>query len=200
MRGDVKMTTRGMRTLALVAGVAWLVVAGYGVRSAVVEDDRGWELTYTVFSVALLVGVAASVGIATLATRQSGRPRLRMLGLVVSGLGGVAALVAWALPLWMTILGVGFAMVTVASGSRQRRAVALMAAGQLVGLAVMFVGIAAEVGRRDEWGDYPAAGGIAVVVVAAMTIIALFVLARSTEWRGAMQGDSSLALGLSGTE
>lgn len=196
------MTTRGTRTLTLVGTVAWLVVAGYGVRSAVVEDDRGWELTNTVFSVALLVGVAASVRIATLATRQCGRPRLRMVGLVISGLGGVAALVAWALPLWMTILGVGLAVLTVASGSHQRRAVAVMAAGQLVGLAVMFVGITAEVGRRDEWGDYPAAGGIAVVVVALMTTIALFVLARGTEtgWREAMQGDSSLALGLSGTE
>ena len=196
------MTMRGSRTLTLVGTVAWLVVAGYGVRSAVVEDDRGWELTYTVFSVALLVGVAGSVGIATLVTRQSGRPRLRLVGLVISGLGGVSAVVAWALPLWMTILGVGFAVLTVASGSHQRRAVALMAAGQLVGPAVMFVGIAAELGRRDEWGDYPAAGGIAVVVVALMTIIALFVLARGTKtrWREAMQGDSSLALGLSGTE
>lgn len=196
------MTTRGARTLTLVGTVAWLVVAGYGVRSAVAEDDHGWELTYTVFSVALLVGVVASVRIATLATRQSGRPRLRLVGLVISGLGGVAAVVAWALPLWMTILAVGFAVLTVASGSHQRRAVALMAAGQLVGLAVMFVGIAAEVGRRDEWGDYPAAGGIAVVVVALMTIIALFVLARGTEtgWRETMQGDSSLPLGLSGTE
>jgi hypothetical protein len=145
-----------MRTLTLVAGLAWLVVAGYGIRSAVVHDDGDWELTYMVFSLALLVGAVASVRVAALATRQSGRPRLRMAGLVVSSVGCAAALVAWAFPLWMTVLGVGFAMVAVSSGRRQRRALALLAAGQLVGMAVMFAGIAAEVGSRDEWGDYPA--------------------------------------------
>lgn len=188
------MVTSAIRTLTLVAGFAWLVVAGYGVRSATVDDDGDWELTYLVFSLALLVGVALSVTVATLATRQSDRPRLRMVGLVVSSLGGVASLVAWALPLWMTVLGVGFAMVAVASGPRQRRPLTLLAAGQLVGIAVLFAGIAAEVGRRDYWGDYPAAGGIAVGVVAAITIIALLGLT------GSMQGDTNLALEASGVD
>ena len=188
------MATRAMRTLTVVAGMAWLVVAGYGVRSAVSDDGGEWELPYIVFSSALLVGVGASVAIATLATRQTGRPRLRMAGLGVSGLGGVASIVAWALPLWMTILGVGFAIVALASGARERRAVALLAAGQLLGMGVMFAGIAAEVGRQDEWGDYPAAGGMAVVVVAAMTIMALFGLARSIGRRGSLQAETNLAL------
>jgi len=184
-----------MRTLTLVAGFAWLVVAGYGVRSATVDDDGDWGLTYLVFTLALLVGVALSVTVATLATRQSDRPRLRMVGLVVGSLGGVASLVAaWALPLWMTVLGVGFAMVAVASGPRQRRPLTLLAAGQLVGIAVLFAGIAAEVGRRDYWGDYPVAGGVAVAVVAATTIIALLGLTRS------MPGDTSLALEASGVD
>jgi hypothetical protein len=200
MRGEIQMTTRAMRTLTLVAGVAWLVVAGYGVRTAVVDADGDWELAYTFFSLALLVGAAASVRIATLASRQSDRPWLRMAGLVVSGLGLVAALVAWALPLWMGVLGVGFTMVTVASGSRLRRAMALMAAGQVVGIAVLFAGIAAEIGKRDEWGDYPAAGGLAVVAVAAVTIIALIGLARSTGSRVAVPGEMSLALEPSGSE
>ncbi len=191
------MPTRAPRTLTTIAGLAWLVVAGYGVRTAIVDDGSDWELTYIVFSLALLVGAAASVAAATLATRRSGRPRLRMVGLVVSGLGGAAALVAWALPLWMTILGVGFAMVAVASEPRQRRAVALLAAGHLIGLAVLFAGIAAEVGRRDEWGDYPAAGGLALVVVAAITIFAVFGLAKSNGRPGDMQGDTALAFAVS---
>jgi hypothetical protein len=162
-----------MRELMVVAGVAWLVVAGYGVRSAAVADDAGWEPVYTVFMLALIVGAALTVWVAASATRDSDRPRLRTAGLVVSGVGVVACLVAWALPLWMTLLGVGFAMVAVASNPGRRRAPALLAAGQLGAVAVMFAGILAEVGRRDEWGDYPAAGGIALAVVAAMTIVAL---------------------------
>jgi hypothetical protein len=186
------MPRRAARTLTVVAGVAWLVVAGYGVRSAVVDEGSDWEPTYMVFSLALLIGAAASVRIAMLASRQSARPGLRMVGLAVSGLGGAGALVAWALPLWMTVLGVGFAMVAVASEPRQRRAVALLAAGQLIGLAILFAGIAAEVGRRDEWGDYPAAGGLALVVVAAITVSAVFGLAKSNGRPGEMQGDTAL--------
>jgi hypothetical protein len=62
-------------------------------------------------------------------------------------------------------------------------------------MAVLFAAIAAEVGRQDEWGDYPAAGGIAVVVVAAITIMALLGLTTSIGRRGAMPGETSLALG-----
>lgn len=130
---------------------------------------------------ALLVGAALSVTLAAWATRQGGQRRLRTVGLVVSGLGVATALVAWALPLWMTVLGAGFAVLAVASRPGERRALALLAAGQLAGLAVMFAVIAAEVGRRDEYGDYPAAGGIAVGVTAAMTIIALSQLTRRHE-------------------
>jgi hypothetical protein len=191
------MDTGAMRRLTLVAGFAWLVVAGYGVREATVDDEGAWRLAYLLFSIALLVGAAATVSLATLASRKSGRPRLRIAGLVVSGLGCALALVAWALPVWMTVLGVGFAIVAVSSAPRPRRALALLAAGHLVGVAVMFVGIAAEVGRRDEYGDYPAAGGIAVGVVAAMTIIALVQLGRSIGHQGPPQGDQGLALEVS---
>jgi hypothetical protein len=191
------MDTRAMRTLTLVAGVAWLVVAGYGLRSAVVDDGDDWQLAYLVFSLALLVGAGTSVAVAAGVTRQSVRPRLRMVGLVVGSVGGVASIVAWALPLWMTVLGVGFAMVTVATAAGKRRAVALLAASQLVGLAAMFAGIAAEVGRRDEWGDYPAAGGIALVVTGVMTVVALFEITKRVDRQPVIQGGAAFDLGVS---
>jgi ABC-type transport system involved in cytochrome bd biosynthesis fused ATPase/permease subunit len=172
-RRDDRMATKPMRELVVVAGLAWLVVAAYGVRSAAVADGGDWQLAYVVFMSALLVGAALSVWVAARVSRESGRPRLRTAGLAVSGVGAVACLVAWALPLWMTLLGVGFAIVAAASGPGERRAAVLLAAAQLVGVAVMFAGIATEVGRRDEWGDYPAAGGIALAVVAGITIVAL---------------------------
>jgi hypothetical protein len=99
---------------------------------------------------------------------------------VVSGLGVLASVVAWALPFWMTILGVGLAMVAYAAAPTARRAVALMAAGQLVGMATLFVGVIAEVGPTDSYGDYPAADGIALMVTAGLTIAGLVDLTRST--------------------
>jgi len=181
-----------------VAGFAWLVVAAAGVRSAIVVDDGDWTVTYTIFSLALLAGAVLSIALAARATRGCNRPWLRMVGLGVSALGGLACVVAWALPLWMTLLGVGFAIVAVASAPGPRRPLTLLAAGQLVGIVVMFAGIAAEVGRRDEWGDYPAAGGIAVVTVAVMTIVALLGLGRTVGQPAGTQQDMSLA-GVSGT-
>jgi len=54
-----------------------------------------------------------------------------------------------------------------------------LAAGQLIGMAALFAGIAAEVSEPDSYGDYPAAGGIALIVTAALTIVALVELTRT---------------------
>jgi hypothetical protein len=42
----------------------------------------------------------------------------------------------------------------------------------------LVAGIAAEVGSRDEYGDFPAAAGIALIVTAAVTVLALVDLTR----------------------
>ena len=175
------MDTKTPRTLALVAIIPWLVVAGYGLRATKVDDGDGWEGPYLVFAVALIVGALLVVVAAALLTQQGGRRRLRMAGLIVSGVGVAATIVAWALPLWMTVLGIGLAMVAAASAPRERRTVALLAAGQLIGMAALFAGIVAEVGQPDEYGDYPAAGGIALIVTAVVTIGALIELARTLQ-------------------
>jgi hypothetical protein len=187
-----------MHRLALAAGLAWLVVAGYGVRETMIDGDGGWEVAYAVFSIALLVGAVLSVASAALATGESHRPRLRIAGLVVGGLGCALAIVgAWALPVWMTLLGIGFAVVAVAAGPGPRRALAVMAAGQLVGIVVLIAAIEAQVGTRDEHGDYPAAGGIAVVFVAVMAIVALVGLVRAIGRSAALRSGPTLALEIS---
>lgn len=186
---------RRVQRLALVAGLGWLVVAGYGLRETMIDSDDGWEVAYAVFSIALLVGAALSVASAALATGGSDRPRLRVAGLVVGGIGCALAVVgAWALPAWMTLLGVGFALVAVAGGSGPRRALSVLATGQLLGIVALIVAIEAEVGARDSYGDYPAAGGIAVVLVAVMAIVAMVELARSDRHRVG-RGDAGLTLG-----
>lgn len=158
------MTTKTLRQLRLASAAAWLVIAGYGARSILVDNGDGWALPYNIFFLALMAGAALTILLLTSLTRSSARPWLRGVGLGVSVLGGVLSFVAWALPLWMTVLGVGFAILAVASEPPARRLVAVLAVGQLAGVALLFAGLALQFGRRDEYGDHPVAGGIALVV------------------------------------
>jgi len=184
--------------MALVAGLAWLVVAGYGLREVMNTDDTSWQLAYGVFSIALLVGAVLTVAAGAVITGGSDRPRLRIAGLIVGGLGCALAVVAWALPVWMTLLGVGFAVVAVAAGPAPRRALALLAAAQLIGVLVLIVAIEAEVGAPDEYGDYPVAAGTAVMFVAVVTIVALITLTRSGRRPAVVGSESGLELGVGG--
>jgi hypothetical protein len=171
------MSRSAVRTMTLVAGAAWLIVAGSGVIDGFVDYGDGWALPYTVFALALALGAALSLAVGAQATQESARPRLRMVALAVCALGAVLSFIgAWALPLWMAILGVGFAMLAAAAHPAQRRPLGLLAAGQLAGIAVLIVGIEAQLGRVDEYGDYPLAGGVAVFVVAVTAIAALLTL------------------------
>lgn len=176
------MKTNVLRRASVLGGCAWLGVAGYGISRAITDSGDEWGVAYALFTVALLVGAASTVLIVAVASRQGDRPRLRVAGLVVSGLGcAVALMAAWALPVWMTLLGAGFALVGVAAGPGRGRLLAVLAAAHLLAIPVLIAGIEAEVGRRDEWGDYPAAGGIALVVVASITVVAIVTLAREAE-------------------
>lgn len=163
-----------MRTLTLVAGCAWLVVAGYGVGSAL-DVGVDWEVTYMALMLAVVLGAVLSVAVAVAAeaTRAAARPRLRMAGLVVGGLGCAAGIVAWALPLWMGLLGAGFALLAASSGAERRRPLVLLAGAQLGAIVVLIAGIEAGIGRPDEYGDYPVAGALAMGVLAGVTIAGL---------------------------
>ena len=189
------MKTNVLRRASVLGGCAWLGVAGYGITTAVTESGDNWRVGYMLFTAALLLGAVSTVLIVAAVSRQGNRPRLRMAGLVVSGLGcAVAAVGAWALPVWMTLLGAGFALVGVAAGSARGRLLAVLATGQLVAIAVLIAGIEAEVGRPDEWGDYPAAVGIALVFVAAITVAAIVTLARSADEFGDLSSPSHAAV------
>ena len=87
-------------------------------------------------------------------------------------------------------------MVAVASGPGPRRVLAMLAAAQLIDVVVLIAAIEIGTGARDEYGDYPAAGGIAVVFVAVMMIIALVELARSTGREAVARSDASTTLGV----
>jgi hypothetical protein len=171
------MSRNAVRRMTLVAGAAWLVIAGSELIHGLVDYGEAWEAPYIVFVLALVVGATLTIAVGAEATVVSTRPKLRMAGLAVSALGVVASFaVAWALPLWMTILGAGFALLAAAAGPAQRRPLAVLAAGQLAGIAVLIAGLEIGIGRADEYGDHPLAGGVALVVVAATAIVALMSL------------------------
>ena len=173
-----------MRRLIVTAGAAWVIVAGYGALNTVADLNDDWGVPYAVYSLALLVGVLVVLAIVEHSTRNSPRPRLRMAGMVVTGLAGAASFVAaWAVPLWMTLLGLGLATLAGAGVPGERRALGMLAGGQVVGLLVLFGGLIAEVGRQDEYGDHPVPGGIAIIVAAALVIAGLVELRRGTPRR-----------------
>ena len=165
------------RRMSVMAGVAWVVAGGAGSWSSMFDSDD-WELSYTIFTVALLVAACLTVMLAAAASQGTTRPALRRLGLIVGGLGVLSCGVgAWAVPLWTTLLGAGLAVLAWSSPGPARRAVAVLAGGQVAGVVVLIAGETAGIGRTDEWGNHPVAGIIGVAVIVAAAIAGLVMLA-----------------------
>ena len=190
------MANDGRRILSLVAGLAWLGVAAYGFSETRADGGDG-HWSYLAFNLALVIGSVLIVAAASWASQEGGRRGLRRAGLIVSCVGVAATLVAWALPLWMSVIGIGLAMVAIATA---RRDVALLAVGQVAGIAALLLGIAAEVGEPDGYGDYPAAVGIALIATAAITIVALVDFARGAARHPAPSADAKSAASLAAVE
>ena len=161
------MTSRTIRKGAGTALALWLVVAGYAVREMIVAEGDDWQLAYAVFAAALPIGAALTVALLGSVTSPAGRSAVRIAGLAVSVLGcAFGALVAWALPIWMTLLAVGFALLAAAATGPTRRSITLLAAASGCGVATQFTLLA--VGVRDG-----AAADVALLVAATATALAL---------------------------
>ena len=76
----------------------------------------------------------------------------------------------------MGTLGIGFALVAVGSSGAVRRAASMLAGAQALGIVTLFALLQVEIGEQNEYGDYPAVFGIALLVTVAGTLVALFVL------------------------
>jgi hypothetical protein len=183
------MSKTNVRTLIGLAALCWLVVGGYGLVETISDSGDDWEIRYSIFAISLMLASILTVLAIGVFSRSSERPALRSIGLVVCGLGVVTTFVAWALPLWMTVLAIGFALVAASGSGVSRRAVASLAAAQVVGMVALFVAIAAEVGPVDEYGDHPAAFGIGIIVTAVGTIVSLYQIDRA----GALAAASTTA-------
>ena len=174
------MPTSTLRSLTALAALAWIVVGGYGMWEVLAEDSGdNWETPYAIFGIALLLGTLLSVAAVWLVGRHEDRSAMRTAGFVVLALAVLSTFAAWALPLWMTLSALGYALVALAGAAPWRRAVGLLGLAPLLGMAAMFIGIAAEVGSQDEYGDHPAVFGIGTIVTAAVTVAALVQLRRT---------------------
>ncbi len=186
------MTRDGSRTMMAGAMLGWVGVVVYGVWEIVGEEaGDGWERPYLLFSLSLLLAVALTIAVTWGATRTSRRQAWRKVGLGVGAIAVVSSLVAWALPLWATLLAISCAASAVGAPRGVRHALTTLTAAQLVGMAVMFGAIEAKVGTQDGYGDYPAAFGLGTVVLAAGSVLGLAMLARAV---GSTQSKPTMTL------
>ena len=169
----VSVTTR---RLSVVACVLWLGVAASTTKWWETIDD--WRLWYGIYT--LLLGSAAALTAATAisATWRGSTERMKTPGVALTGIAVCTTVIAWALPLWMVSIALGYSVLAI-EFPRQRRRLGLLAFAQVAGVAVMLAGNAARLGPSDEWGDHPMAGSAAVTTTALLTVAALILLARS---------------------
>lgn len=166
------------QTFGAAAMLGWVGVGVYGIwEMAGQEAGDGWQRPYLFFTVSLLVAVAGTTAVAWTAGASAARSGLRNTGAGIAAIAIASSLVAWAVPLWATLLAVACALFAVAAPLVRRPGLVMLAAAPVVGMAAMFVAIAGELGRQDSYGDYPAAFGLGTTIIAAGSVLGLAVLA-----------------------
>ena len=177
-RGGIAVPTKFTKRaglLALIAGGSWITAA---LLMIAIDDTETWQIAYSLFSVAVLVaGVLTVIAMVGLGKRVGGLGVLGMVGFVVASIGVLLSIVAWAVPLWMGLEGVGFLLVGAAalrSGAILPRVpVVLTSSAFLAGPVVFVVVDALELGWQDSYGDYPLAWILGAAVGAGLMTIGL---------------------------
>jgi hypothetical protein len=189
-RGGIAVPTKFTKT----AGLAALWASGMWVAASLtlwlgfeVLSDESWP--FLVF-VGFIVGAGAMtlMAAAGLRERHGGFGKLGMAGLIVAGVGVVVTLiVAWAIPFWMTLQGVGYLFVALAVLPMRvapRMPTIAYGSGLLVGAITWAIARSLEVGSIDEFGDYPLAyviGGTAGYVILAGGLFGIGLWLRNEE-------------------
>jgi hypothetical protein len=175
-QGGIAMPTQSTiraGNLALVAAAAWIgAVLLIGISTWF--DPDGWlPLYFAISGFVTIGGVLGLVAMIGLGSRVGGFGPVGMIGLVVVGVGVLAGFaVTWALPLWMSIQGIGMLLVGFAAmryPDVPRLGILALASGFVIGGISFAVANVLELGWRDYWGDYPVAwfvGALGSTVVA----------------------------------
>lgn len=156
---------------ALLAGGCWLLTAIVGANDARVDDGE-WESAYLLYSTFLMLAAVFTLVTVLLNPQPSRLRGLWIAGTAVGVLGLLSAVVAWALPLWMVTIAVGYLLLAAADQDRPGPLLAL-AGAQFAGLIVTIVAIEAETGPADSYGDYPYASAWGIATTALLTCAAL---------------------------
>lgn len=156
-------TTRRAGTFAFIAAGSWLAAAGVYALETIFDNDQ-WQGYYAVFSALILIGgVFTLLAMVGLGKRLGGLGAVGTIALAVAGLGVAASVVAWAVPLWMGLQGIGYLVFASAVRSRDaapRPSTLAVASGFVIGVAVFVVADFAKIGWTDSYGDYPLAWAI----------------------------------------
>lgn len=186
-RGGSAVPTEFTKTagaFALAASGLWLASLAIIWLGKFADDFDTW--IYLVWSASILVAGAFTF-VATLGLRQRHETfrRSGTVGLVILGVGVVLSIISWALPLWMTVQGVGMLLVVLAmlpKGVAPRAASVAYGSGMLIGGVLFGVLTAMKVGTPDQFGDYPVAWDIGITV--GLGIVAAGLLGIGTWLRG----------------
>lgn len=161
------------------AVLGWVGVGAYGIWEMAGEAaGDGWERPYQMFAVSLFLALGSTTAATWSFLRLTPSSTLRTVGAGLGTLTVACSVVAWALPLWATLLAISCTLLVVVAPRRIRPGLAVLAGAQFVGMAAMFAAIAAKVGRQDSYGDYPAAFGLGNTMIAAGSVLGLVMLAR----------------------
>lgn len=126
--------------------------------------------------VASFLGLFAMIGVSG---RLGALGAVGVIGLAIIGLGAAASIVAWALPLWKALQGIGYAIVGSAvlrRGIGPPRSTVLVSFGFLIGSTVFLLLSFAEVGWRDPTTTIRSAwviGGVVGIVLISSGLVGL---------------------------
>ena len=190
-RGGIAVPTKFTKTAGLAgifASALWvLATVVYGGWNDVLFD---WSTTsYDVFW-AFVAAAGALTFLATLGlrARHGGLGKLGLAGLIILGLGVVAAIVlAWALPFWMALQGVGLLFIAVAAWPMRvapRLPLVAYGSGMLMGIVAFVILNLMKVGSVDRYGDYPVAwaiGGAVGFIITAAGLLGIGLWLRGEE-------------------
>lgn len=123
----------------------------------------------------IAAGVLMVIAMSGVNRRHGSLGLVGMAGLGITGLGVAALLViAWAFPVWMTLIGLGTLLFALQVGRRDiapRLWTTIWGAGMAAGAGVWWVLRLLRVGTPDQFGDYPVA--VAVGLPIGVLIMAL---------------------------
>lgn len=189
-RGGIAVPTKFTKTAGLLgmvsAALLLMLPVSWSITDYTESRSGSWgtaelilvELALAAFLLGLVCLLVLMVG---LSKRHGGLGLAGLVGIGLTGLGAVAALMPWFIVGWGVLLGAGmlvYALTMLRRGIAPRLATIAFGSGMLVGVGVFLVLDALEFGGRDSFGDTPAAGLTAIWVMCLVTAAGVFGMSR----------------------